>query len=96
SMDTSFLEGAPDDDPLAEGQNGWVLLKVSDTGGGMTDETVQHIFDPFFTTKDVGVGTGLGLATAYGIVKKCGGQIDCTSEWGEGTLFEIRLPAQQE
>jgi signal transduction histidine kinase/CheY-like chemotaxis protein len=70
----------------------WVLLRVSDTGHGMNDETVQQAFNPFFTTKAVGAGTGLGLSMVYGIVKGHGGRVNCESEVGRGTSFEILLP----
>jgi signal transduction histidine kinase/CheY-like chemotaxis protein len=72
-----------------------VLLCISDTGQGMDQETVQQVFDPFFTTKAVGVGTGLGLSTVYGIVTGYGGRISCSSDVGRGTIFEIRLPGVQ-
>jgi signal transduction histidine kinase len=72
-----------------------VFIEFTDTGEGIPEENLTRIFDPFFTTKEVGKGTGLGLATSYGIIEDHGGKISVKSKVGEGTAFTIELPIHQ-
>jgi two-component system cell cycle sensor histidine kinase/response regulator CckA len=81
-------EGVSDEPPAGE----YVRISVTDDGCGMTDEVKQHLFEPFFTTKNDGHGSGLGLATSYGIVRQSGGHIRVESELGQGTTVRLFLP----
>ena len=93
-LETTAIELAADDPAVGSdlGAGSWVVLRVSDSGHGMSDEVKNHLFEPFFTTKENGKGTGLGLSTVYGIVSATGGAIRVESGPGRGTAFTIYLP----
>ena len=87
-------ESFHDSEEISAGE--YVVVTVRDDGMGIDEEIKEHIFEPFFSTKETGKGTGLGLATCYGIVKQSGGYIDVQSAIGEGTVFRVYLPQTQE
>jgi signal transduction histidine kinase/CheY-like chemotaxis protein len=84
---SKYLEARPGD---------YTLLMVSDTGTGMNEEELRHIFEPFYTTKEIGRGTGLGMASVYGIIKGHDGYINCYSEIDKGTAIKIYLPVESQ
>jgi PAS domain S-box-containing protein len=92
AIDTSLHEATGSDAPSSGSSRSWACLRVRDNGAGIAPEHLPHIFEPFFTTKDVGKGTGLGLATTYGIVQQHGGWIEVDSQVGRGTEFRVFFP----
>jgi PAS domain S-box-containing protein len=92
AIDTSLHEAAGSEAPASASSRSWACLRVRDNGAGIAPEHLPHIFEPFFTTKDVGKGTGLGLATTYGIVQQHGGWIEVDSQVGRGTEFRVFFP----
>jgi signal transduction histidine kinase len=92
SIDTSHVETAGPSAVVGVPPGTWACVRVKDDGAGIAPEHFPHIFEPFFTTKDIGKGTGLGLATTYGIVQQHGGWIEVDSDVGRGTEFRVFFP----
>jgi signal transduction histidine kinase/CheY-like chemotaxis protein len=92
SIETALVEGAAESGRAVGPMGSWVCLRVTDTGSGIAPEHLPHIFEPFFTTKDVGKGSGLGLATIYGIAQQHGGWIEVDSHVQQGTTFRAFFP----
>jgi signal transduction histidine kinase len=91
-IETANIRAGDDDMPEEVVDRDCVLLSMTDTGTGMSPEVIEHAFEPFFTTKEIGKGTGLGLATVFGVVRQSGGAVRIRSRVGEGTTVEIYLP----
>ena len=92
SIDTSLIDLSESEPSRVGSAGSWACVRVADNGVGIASEHLPHIFEPFFTTKDVGKGTGLGLATTYGIVQQHGGWIEVDSQIGRGTEFRVFFP----
>jgi PAS domain S-box-containing protein len=92
SIDTSFVDLSATEPSRAGSPGSWACIRVKDNGAGIAPEHLPHIFEPFFTTKDIGKGTGLGLATTYGIVQQHGGWIEVESQIGRGSEFRVFFP----
>jgi two-component system, cell cycle sensor histidine kinase and response regulator CckA len=92
TIETANVDGLGATTQPAASAGAYVSLTVTDTGTGMTPEVKARMFEPFFTTKEAGKGTGLGMATVYSIVTRCGGQVNVSSDLGKGTSFRIRFP----
>jgi CheY-like chemotaxis protein len=91
-IETANIRAGIDDVPEEVVGHDCVLVSMTDTGTGMSPEVLEHAFEPFFTTKEIGKGTGLGLATVFGVVRQSGGAVRIRSRVGEGTTVEIYLP----
>jgi two-component system, cell cycle sensor histidine kinase and response regulator CckA len=96
TTDNAELSDEQLDRHLGASAGSYVMLSVTDTGGGMTKEVQRRLFEPFYTTKEAGKGTGLGLATVHGIVKQSGGDVYVYSEVGHGTTFKVYFPRLSE
>ena len=96
---SNSLEAMPDGGRIfisSSQKNGWIEVRVTDTGLGITRENLSRVFDPFFTTKEIGSGTGLGLSICYGIITQHHGHIELSSIVGKGTTATIKIPTREQ